>query len=105
MNIINRGVTSTHTFSIPYEKSAISEVIVYYVQGGVRKVTKAWAKDKENDGLTVEDGKITVHMFNRESLRFVNNSTVKIQIRIKDNSGRIVKSDVITRKTDEYIGG
>lgn len=102
MKTINRGVTSTHTFSMPYIEEDITRVAVYYKQNGRLVIKKVWTSEKgDTEPITVNDETIIVKMYPYESLRFMPRSTVKVQIQVFGMNGDVVKSNVMTAVTDE----
>lgn len=105
MKKILRGVTSYHDFNHPYPVTMLGEIRVIYRQNGRTVLIKDWKKDRPGSGIKASDGRVTVRINEAESLKFMDSATVKIQIQIRDVEGEIIKSDIMTAVTDEFIGG
>ena len=89
---MTRGTTPTLVYAIPYTAEQIESGYITYVQG-----TKAvLEKELPGDGVTMEDGKITINLSQEETLKLSSVSTLRHQIRLKLSDGTVVASNIIS---------
>ncbi len=94
--MIERGATPLHTFTVD-EDCRLAEVIyITYVQHG-RVVVEKTIND-----ITVEEDTITVQLSQEDTLRF-DESETRIQIRARFPGGRAIKSEVMLTEGDELL--
>ena len=100
IKIIDKGATDTQVFTLPSDVApgSLDRIHIYYRQNGMLKLIKD-VKAEEISG-----NKITVTLHPEETARFMSNSRVKIQMRAAKKDGTVIKSDIMTRMVDEYIG-
>jgi hypothetical protein len=78
---IIRGTTPTHDFGLPYPKELIKDIRLAYVQN--KKVVFV----KQKSDCHIQDETLSVVLTQEETLSFVPNEVVGIEIRIKLNDG------------------
>jgi hypothetical protein len=90
-NILRRGTTPIHRFTLPDELRGIVLTALYvtYSQGG--KVTM----EKTIDDATVEDDSIIVRLTQEDTLLFRARSNVCVQIRLRTAAGDVLASEMI----------
>lgn len=84
------GTTPTHIMTIPFEASALAEVMIIYAQGGFevfRKVTK---------DCVIVDKEIRVTLTQEDTLKLQNLTSVQIQLRVLTVDGSALASDIFT---------
>lgn len=94
---IARGATISNIFTVPVDLTAAVAMYVTYQQGG-RTVLEKKLADCEITATT-----ITVDLSQEETLKFIENKAVKIQIRAKLPDGSAHKSNVIETTADELL--
>lgn len=88
-----RGTTATNTFEVidGTDLTGVSDVYVTYDQGGKVVIDKS-----TGDGsVTVEGNVITVTLTQAETLSLNSSMPVRIQIRVKYESGSAIASQII----------
>ena len=83
-----RGTTPTHTFKIPLDTSNIVKAMVIYAQNGVEVLRK------ETPDCVFEGNKVSETLTQEDTLKFSEESHVKIQLRFKTEDGKALKSVV-----------
>lgn len=86
---MNRGTTPTHTFTLPFDASILSQVRIIYAQMG-RVVLVKTGEDVILSGNTVKT-KLT----QEETLSFNCAHPVEIQVRVLTLAGDAQNSDII----------
>lgn len=96
-DLIAKGCTCDHSFTIPYAQGDIVAIVITYQQKGITKV------EKTIDDCTFEDGKVQVHLSQEDTLKFEDDAIIKMQIRIRLNSGLVTKSGIVETYTDNAL--
>ncbi len=84
-----RGTTPTHTFTLPFDVSAIKEIKITYAQGGKQIFCKR-REDCVLDGMTVQTTLTQEETFMLDCKRLV-----EVQIRVRTVEGEVVATDPI----------
>lgn len=98
-----RGTTPTHKFDLPYTPDLIEDLRVIYGQNK----KSVFSKIKED--CVIKEGKLIVDLLQEETLLFMPNKTVSIEIKIKLITGKVVRNKepiilgVIDSVSDEVI--
>lgn len=92
--MISKGCTCKNIFSLPFNENDISVLFITYQQNGKTVV------EKVKDDCEFTDGHVSVLLTQEDTLKLLNESTVKIQIRLRLNDGSVTKSHVIETYTD-----
>ena len=86
-----RGTTPTHTFTIPFDTSSISDLRISYVQKNVEVLVKT-----KND-CVLEKNKIVVKLSQKETFKFTDKErTVLIQIRVLTYNDEVLCSEIMS---------
>lgn len=110
-DVIFRGTTTTHSFTIPLNKDEIEEVVIIYVQGIETKVERKMSSITELAAVTDEvedDDKCTlvVNLTRDETLSFkptYSIDPVKIQLTIFQNGGNVITSDIYRMRVEDTL--
>ena len=95
-DLVRIGTTPTHTFTLPDDiASSVSKVRVIYTQGD-RKVLR-------KDVTQLTGNSAVVNLTQEDTLKFHHRKPVKIQLRVLNNDGKALTSDVIERKPYECL--
>lgn len=86
---MRRGTTPTHVFNTDIDLSEASVIWLTYKQNGNVLFTK------EMPDMTITEDSISVELSQEETLQFVPDKTVKIQIRARFADGSAIASNVI----------
>lgn len=81
-----RGTTPTHSFKIPMDTASITRAMIIYAQNGVEVFRK------ETPDCVMEGNKISVTLTQEDTLKFSDESHVKIQLRILTEDGKAMKT-------------
>ena len=81
-----RGTTPTHTFSIPFDTSTVSEVKITYAQDDVVVL------EKRTDDCTLSGSQLSVTLTQDDTFLFDCKKIVEIQIRILTIDGNALAS-------------
>lgn len=90
-DILYRGTTPTHSFTLPDELNGVELAALYitYRQVGDTVLEKALSD------VSVESGVVTVQLTQEDTLSFRPGSVVQIQIRLRTAAGNAMASDII----------
>lgn len=94
---MRRGTTPTHIFDVSIDTTQIKQLRVIYQQDSRNILTKT-----ESDCL-IEPNRITIKLSQRETLAFVDDVIVKIQIRALLNDDTSIASDVMRVSCKECL--
>lgn len=96
-----RGTTAINTFEVTDGTDLTGASIVYvtYDQGGKVVIDKS----TEDGAVTVEDGAIKVSLSQTDTLALNSSMPVRIQIRIKYDSGSVIASEIIRAGVMEIL--
>lgn len=99
INILQRGTTPTHSFTLPDElkDASISSLYVTYKQNDGTVV------EKSVDELSVSDGTVSVDLTQDDTLLFKANKKASVQIRLKLSSGQAFASDMIDLEVRDVL--
>ena len=92
--MIATGCTCKNIFSMPYGESDIQVLFITYQQNGKTIF------EKTIDDCMFTDGYVSVLLTQEDTLKLIDESKVRIQIRLKLVDGSVVKSNVIEAYTD-----
>ena len=92
-----RGTTPTHVFSLPFDTEKVTALRVTYAQRGNVIFTKSEAD------CTLEKQRVTLQLTQAETLRFLANDPVQIQVRLLDEKGRAFASRVLTATVEDCL--
>ena len=95
--MIPKGCTCENSFSIPYDKEEIATLLITYQQNKVNVV------EKTLDDCSFVDGKIYIVLSQEDTLKFNDEESIEIQIRIKLNNGVVTKCKIIKTYTDRVL--
>ena len=93
-----RGTTPTHIFNIPFEASTLYSARVVYKQGMVEI-------RKEAEDITLSGNQIKVTLTQEDTLKFDHHLPVKIQLRVKTNTGKALSTKPRMVSVDECLDG
>ena len=85
---MRRGTTPTHTFNLPFDMSAVSNVRIIYAQGSNVVLTKE-KSDCECDGNT-----ISFKLTQEETFLFDCGRNADVQVRVLTAAGDSLASDI-----------
>ena len=92
-----RGTTPTHTFTLPFEREEIAALCVTYAQRGIPLFTKSEAD------CTFAGNAVTLQLTQSDTLRFVAQDAVQIQVRVLDNKGVAYASRVLITTVEDCL--
>ena len=92
--MICKGCTCRNIFSLPFNENDIDVLFITYQQNGKTVF------EKTKDDCEFTDGHVSVLLTQEDTLKLLNESIVKIQIRLKLVNGTVTKSRVIETYTD-----
>ena len=91
------GGTPLHVFELDRDTSNIVAVLISYTQNG-RVLLRKRLQDCEMVG-----NKISTRLTQEDTLRFSEDYRVKIQIKVKLDTGEVIPSDVITKTVRQCL--
>lgn len=94
-----RGTTPTLTFTTPYTANQIDSGYVTFKQLG-RTVLEVLLSD---ESVTIEDYLISLNLTQKQTLRFMQNTKCRIQIRAILNGGKAVASNIVEDSIEEIL--
>lgn len=86
------GETQYHTFTIPFASTEVSSVLVSYKQNGRVLIEKQAGNTEAIDDFTC---RMSVSLSQAETMRFMDNEDITIQLNITGESGARVASKPI----------
>lgn len=92
------GTTPTHTFTVDVDLRDAVEIWITYSQSNKVIINKTLF-----DGIEVAEDNIVIELTQEDTLKFRQNTPVKIQIRAKFGDGSVIKSLVINTTSDECL--
>ena len=93
-----QGTTPTHIFNLPFAASMVSSARVVYKQRD-KEVLR-----KENDDFRIEgENSISVDLTEEETFLFDCNHSVKLQLRVKTNAGKVLATKPIIVRVEECL--
>ena len=95
---ITIGTTPTHTFTVDTDLRDAVEIWITYSQSNKVIINKTLS-----DGISVEEDNLVIELTQEDTLKFRQNTPVKIQIRAKFDDGSAIKSLVINTTSDECL--
>ena len=95
--MIPRGCTCENSFSLPFNQEEIESLCITYKENEEIRLKKYL------DDCIFKDGKIYVALSQEDTLKFDDNASIKIQIKIKLKDGTVTKSKKIETYTDEVF--
>ena len=94
-----RGTTPTLTFKANFDLDTIINLTIVFKQGGEIKLKK-YLEDCEVD---TENKNISVTLSEDETIEFIPNKDLHIQIRIRFEDGTVISSKVMTSYIDDIL--
>lgn len=94
---MRRGTTPRHTFTLPFDTTAIEKVRVIYAQSDIPKIVK-----KECD-VEMAGNTIVVTLSQSDTLRLKCTLKTEVQVRVLTNDGSAFASDIIAVDTDRCL--
>ena len=91
------GTTPTHKFRLTFDTSFLSAARVVYMQ------KKAEVLRKDTDAFTFEGNTLSVTLSQEETFLFDHTAPVVMQLRVKDSSGRVLKSEPMVKTVRECL--
>lgn len=92
-----RGTTPTHTFQIPFSTNLLNEIRITYAQGNSVIV------EKRTEDCSLNGSDITVKLTQEETLRFSDNKTAELQLRVLLNDGNALATSVLRLDVSELL--
>ena len=92
-----QGTTPTHVFTVPIDTEIIDKLSITYAQNGVVILKK----DKED--CTIEANTITVKLTQEETLKFSENASVQIQMKVLLVDGNVLVGSIHREKVNEVL--
>ena len=86
---MHRGTTPTHTFTLPFDTSIVSQARIVYSQLCCVVLVKT------GEDLVMEGNTIRVRLTQEETLAFNCSHPVEIQLRILTMAGDVQNSDIV----------
>lgn len=83
-----RGTTPTHTFTLPFETSILSEAMIVYAQDEKEIL------NKKTDACTLTGNEIVVTLTQEDTFLFDHKKDVQIQIRVLTKEGVALASQI-----------
>lgn len=110
-NIIFRGTTLLHSFTIPTEVKDISKVIITYVQGVDIILEKVFDEEVNNAEIYLKantDDTYTINFTLTQEETFLFKPTystdpVKIQLKILQTNGNVITSEVYRMRVEDCL--
>lgn len=94
------GETDLHVFTLPFSSDDVGSVLVSYKQKG-RVVLEKTAGNKET--LTTASCRVSVELTQSETMRFVDNEAIYIQLNVSgSDGGRITSNPLEVRCGEQY---
>lgn len=90
-NILQRGTTPVHSFTLPDELKDVDFAALYitYKQDGKTVL------EKERDAISIKDGVASVRLTQEETLLFSGRWKCHIQVRLRTDAGDALVSNVV----------
>jgi hypothetical protein len=85
--MVIRGTTPKHEFDLPYPLETVKDLRITYGQG--KKIIFV----KDINDCTVTEGKITLYLTQEETLSFIPNKRLYIEVRIQLIDNQIVQAE------------
>lgn len=95
--MIGKGCTCINTFSIPFKKDELKEIVITYRQSGEIVFEKKLCDCSFSDNVAI------VHLQQEDTLKFDSSKVIKIQLKVKLGNDSVVKSKIIETVTDEVL--
>lgn len=92
-----RGTTPTHTFTLPFSTDVIKTIEITYKQGSEVKLVK------KNADCTFDGNTVTVELSQEDTFAFDEGECIRVQVRVLDNNGKVVPSNIIRRSCHECL--
>ena len=86
---MQRGTTPTHTFTLPFDTSMLSQVRIVYSQMGRVVLVKT------GDDITMSGTEIKTRLTQEDTFAFSCSRPVEIQVRVLTKSGEAKNSDIV----------
>ena len=90
-NILQRGTTPVHSFTLPDELKDVDFAVLYITYKQGRKTVL----EKDRSSISIEDGVASVRLTQDETLLFSDRRKCHIQVRLRTAAGDALVSNVI----------
>lgn len=94
-----RGTTPTLYFDLPFESNTIEVLYITFNQSDVTVLEKT----NSDEGVTLNDKTITVHLTQEDTLKLNGRTNTEIQLRIKTVDGEALASNIISTPTERVL--
>lgn len=91
------GTTPTHKFRLTFDTSFLQAARVVYMQKKVEVLRK------DTEAFTFEGDTLSVTLSQEETFLFDHTAPVVMQLRVKDTSGRVLKSEPMVKTVRECL--
>ena len=92
-----KGTTPEHIFSLPFGTEMIKTIEITYAQNDTVKLTKG------NDDCTFDGSNVSVKLTQEETLLFIEDTCVEVQIRVLTMGGDVVASHIMRISCDDCL--
>lgn len=99
---MTKGTTPTHRFKLPFTAETL-EFTVTYAQKNPHTNEKTIAAKKTNADCIVNGDTIEVSLTQEDTLKFVENRAVEIQIKAKEQDGNVIASKIMISTVKEIL--
>lgn len=89
--MIYTATTQSDTFTLPIETNTCSKIQVTYTQDK-NKIVKLYKNGTLPSGMTLDGKRVIIRLTQDETIKFNSDSMVKVQIRVKTNTGDVFAS-------------
>ena len=83
-----QGTTPTHIFTVVLDTESIDKLTITYAQNDVVVLKKTKAD------CVIEENKFIVQLTQEDTLKFRENATVQIQMKVRLESGEVLATDI-----------
>ena len=93
-----RSSTPTHIIELPFDyEQFVDKILINYKQGSQIVLEKT-----END-IEYNGNIVSYTLTEEQTNKFIGDNIVKIQVRVKDKSGKSIPSDIIEKSVFEVL--
>ena len=96
-----RATTPTHIFTLPFDTSTCSEILVSYRQKKTA-LDKHYQDGTLPDGMTLDEDKVIISLTQDETKKF-DRGEAQAQLRVMTNGGDVMASQVFNLKIREVL--
>lgn len=99
---MTRGTTPHHTFELPFSVDSLEFTVTYAQVNPVTQIKTIVAKKTQND-CEITDNVIKVRLSQEDTLKFEDKYAVQIQIKVKEQDGDVIASNIITTTVQKVL--